>query len=212
MTLSVVGAGFGRTGTNSLKLALEQLGFGPCHHMFEVMDTPSQLPFWQAAARGETPNWDDVFADYGSSVDWPSARCWREISDFYPDAKVVLSVRSEDRWFDSVQATIYPAMQDRHEIEPGHIRDVTDMAYETVVEQIFDGRMNDRDHAVAVFRAHLAEVQATIDSDRLLTYDVAEGWGRSANFSVSRYPIHRSPTPTPPLSSMKIKSAPKRWS
>jgi hypothetical protein len=176
MTLSVVGAGFGRTGTNSLKLALEQLGFGPCHHMFEVMEHPSQLPFWQALECGETADWDDVFADYGACVDWPSARYWREISDHFPAAKVVLSVRPEDVWFDSVQATIYPSMRDRHETEPGYVRDVTVMANEIIVEQLFDGRLDDRDHAVAVFRAHVADVQATIDPARLLTFDVAEGW------------------------------------
>jgi hypothetical protein len=181
-TLSVVGAGFGRTGTNSLKLALEQLGFGPCHHMFEVMENPSQLPFWQAAARGETPDWDKVFAGYGSSVDWPSARYWRELFDHFSDARVVLSVRPEDRWFDSVQATIYPSMRDRHQIEPGYGRDVTDMAFEIVVEQTFGGRLDDRDHALAMFRAHIAEVQATIEPGRLLTYDVAEGWEPLCDF------------------------------
>lgn len=182
MTLSVVGAGFGRTGTNSLKLALEQLGFGPCHHMFEVMDNPSQLPFWQAAARGEMPNWDDVFAGYGATVDWPSACYWREISGHFADARVVLSVRPEDRWFDSVQATIYPHMRDRHQTGPGSERDLLDMANEIVVEQTFGGRLDDRDHAVAVFRGHVAEVQATIDPGRLLTYDVAEGWAPLCDF------------------------------
>ncbi len=182
MTLSVVGAGLGRTGTNSLKLALEQLGFGPCHHMFEVMEHTSQLPFWQTLARGETPDWDDVFADYGACVDWPSARYWREISDHFPDAKVLLSVRSEDAWFDSVQATIYPSMRDRHKSAPGYDRDVTDMANEIIVKQLFGGRLDDRDHAVAVFRAHAAEVQATIDPNRLLTFDVAEGWRPLCDF------------------------------
>lgn len=182
MTLSLVGAGFGRTGTNSLKLALERLGFGPCHHMFEVMEHATQLPFWQALARGETPDWNDVFADYGSCVDWPSARYWREISDHFPAAKVLLSVRPEDAWFDSVQATIYPSMRDRHETEPGYVRDVTDMAHQLIVKQLFNDRLDDRDHAVAVFRAHVADVQATIDPNRLLIFDVAEGWGPLCDF------------------------------
>jgi hypothetical protein len=176
MTVSVVGAGFGRTGTNSLKLALEQLGFGPCHHMFEVIENPSQLAFWQAVARGETLDWDAVF------VDWPSARYWREIAEHFPAAKVLLSVRPEESWFISVQATIYPSMRDRHETEPGYVRDVMDMANEVVVEQTFAGRLDDRDHAVAVFRAHVAEVQATIDPAQLLTFDVAEGWGPLCEF------------------------------
>lgn len=89
MSLKVVGTGFGRTGTNSLKLALEQLGFGPCHHMYEIRDHPEQLPFWQTAAKGSQPDWDDIFSNYSSCIDWPSARYWREITDHYPDAKVL---------------------------------------------------------------------------------------------------------------------------
>ncbi len=176
MALKVVGTGFGRTGTNSLKLALEQLGFGPCHHMFEVRDHPEQLPFWQAAARGEIPDWDEVFADYAACVDWPGARFWREISAHYPEAKVLHSVRPEDSWIKSVHATIYPAMRDRAELEPGAHRDRLDMAYEIIVAQTFGDRMDDRDHALAVFRAHSEDVRRSIPSDRLLVYDVAEGW------------------------------------
>jgi hypothetical protein len=176
MALQVVGAGFGRTGTNSLKLALEQLGFGPCHHMFEVRDNSDQLPYWSAAARGELPDWDEVFADYRACVDWPSARFWREIAAHYREAKVLLSVRPEERWIKSVHATIYPAMRDRVKKDPGQLHDTMDMAYELVVEQTFGGRLDDAEHAMAVFRKHVAEVQRTIAADRLLTYDVAQGW------------------------------------
>ena len=88
MALEIIGAGFGRTGTNSLKIALEHLGFGPCHHMFEVRDNPERLPDWQAAADGRTVDWHHVFRDYRSQVDWPGARYWRELLDAFPDAKV----------------------------------------------------------------------------------------------------------------------------
>ena len=176
MALQVVGAGFGRTGTNSLKLALERLGFGPCHHMFEIRDNPDQLRYWSAAARGELLDWDAVFADYRACVDWPSARFWRELAAHYGKAKVLLSVRPEERWIKSVLATIYPAMRDRVTREPDHFHDTMDMAYELIVEQTFGGRLDDPDHAMAVFRTHVAEVQRTIAADRLLTYDVAEGW------------------------------------
>ncbi len=176
MALKVVGAGFGRTGTYSLKLALELLGFGPCHHMFEVRDDPDQLPYWQAAARGETPDWDAVFANYAASVDWPSARFWREIAAHYHEAKVLLSVRPEESWIKSVHATIYPAMRDRAELGPGHSRDRLDMANQLIVEQTFGGRLGERDHALKVFRAHTDEVRRTIASDRLLTYDISQRW------------------------------------
>jgi hypothetical protein len=176
VTLKVVGAGFGRTGTNSLKLALEQLGFGPCHHMFEVGAHPEQVPYWQAAARGDMPDWDKVFEGYNASVDWPSSRFWREISTHYPESKVLLSVRPFDSWFKSIHATIYPNLKNRADLEPGIVRDRRNMAYEIVVEQAFGGDLENFDHAKSVFEAHIAEVQRTIAPERLLTYDVAEGW------------------------------------
>ncbi len=182
MSLKVVGAGFGRTGTNSLKLALEMLGFGPCHHMFEVIHDPSQLPFWQAAARGDLPDWNEVFAKFRSAVDWPSARYWRELSAFYPDAKVILSVRPEDKWIDSVHATIYPAMSSWDARPAGLSQDHGKMANETINNQIFGGKLGDREHAKAVYRAHTAEVQAAIAPGRLLTFDVAEGWSPLCRF------------------------------
>jgi hypothetical protein len=176
MGLAVIGAGFGRTGTNSLKIALEMLGLGPCHHMYEVLEDPAQLPFWQAAARGELPDWDEVFANFGSAVDWPSARYWREISAHYPDAKVILSVRPEDKWIDSVHATIFPSMASWATRPQGHRRELGRMSFETICNQIFDGKLGHREHAKAVYRAHIDEVQATIMPRRLLTFDVTEGW------------------------------------
>jgi hypothetical protein len=176
MGLQVIGAGFGRTGTSSLKLALEQLGFGPCHHMFEVRDNPAQLAAWQAVARGDIPDWDEVFAGYAAQVDWPGARYWRELAAYFPDAKVILSTRPEDAWFDSVQATIYPFMRDRATHGTARLRAMGDMTFEMIVQQIFGGRLDDRDHAIAVFREHNAQVQSTIAPDRLLTYQASNGW------------------------------------
>ena len=193
MTLQVIGTGFGRTGTNSLKLALEQLGFGPCHHMFEVRDNPRLLPYWQAAARGEIPDWDAVFDGYAATVDWPAARFWREITAHYPEAKIVHSVRPEEDWIKSVHATIYPSMRDRANVKPGNRRDRLEMAHEIVVEQTFGGRLGDTDHALAVYRAHTEAVRETIPSDRLLVYDVAKGWDSLCAFLGVSVP----PTPFP---------------
>jgi len=182
MALQVVGAGFGRTGTLSLKLALEHLGFGPCHHMFELREHPEQLPFWQAAARGEMPDWDAVFAGYKACVDWPSARFWRGIAAHFTGAKVILSVRRAESWVKSVHATIYPSMRELDGLEPGPTRDRREMSYEIIVNQTFDGRLGDPQHAIAVYQAHIADVQRTIAPERLLTFDVAEGWGPLCDF------------------------------
>ena len=201
MPLEIIGPGFGRTGTNSLKLALEHLGFGPCHHMFEVRDNPELLPDWEAAARGEEVDWDRVFAGYRSQVDWPGARYWRELARHFPDARVILSVRDPDAWFDSVQATIAPFIAARGTHPSPHANAIAEMAYQAIVAQIFDDRMSDRDHATRVFRAHVAEVQSEIAAERLLTFDPRDGWQPLCDFLGSRCRTFHFPGPTRPGSS-----------
>lgn len=103
MGLKVIGTGYGRTGTDSLREALNMLGFGPCHHMLEVNASDEQKRLWRALARGENPGWDKLFAGYSACVDWPSAHYWRELVDVYPDAKVVLTYRSPESWWESLR-------------------------------------------------------------------------------------------------------------
>jgi hypothetical protein len=193
MALQVIGAGFGRTGTNSLKLALEQLGFGPCHHMFEVRNDPEQLPFWQAAARGDIPDWDQVFARYAAQCDWPGARYWRELAAHFPDAKVILSVRPADAWFDSFQATIgrFLGPPDVHTDPDRRAR--AEMVHELIAQQIFGGITDDRAHATCTFREHNAEVQRTIAPERLLTFEASEGWEPLCRFL--NVPVPETPYP-----------------
>jgi len=174
--LEIIGPGFGRTGTNSLKIALEHLGLGPCHHMFEVRDNPERLADWEAAARGERVDWNKVFRGYRSQVDFPGARYWRELTQAFPKAKVILSVRDPDQWFDSVQATIIPFLAARGKHPAPHVNAICEMGHETVDVQVFGGRLSDREHAKRVFRDHNAEVQSKIPADRLLTWDPREGW------------------------------------
>lgn len=189
MALEIIGPGFGRTGTNSLKLALEHLGFGPCHHMFEVRDNPAQLADWEAAARGEKVDWKKTFADYRSQVDWPGARYWRELVEEFPNAKVVLSVRDPDEWFDSVQATIVPFLSARGKHPNAHTNAIAEMGHETVVAQVFDGRMSERAHATGIFRRHIEEVQSEVPADRLLTYDLRDGWEPLCEFLEVEVPV-----------------------
>jgi hypothetical protein len=182
MPLEIIGPGFGRTGTNSLKIALEQLGFGPCHHMFEVRDHPEQLPNWTAAAQGEAVDWDDVFRGYRSQVDFPGARYWRELEHHFPKARVILSVRDPDAWFDSVQATIAPFLAARGTHPSPHVNAIAEMGHQTVEVQIFDDRLSDRDYATRIFKKHIAEVQSEIPADRLLTFDLRDGWKPLCDF------------------------------
>jgi hypothetical protein len=177
MTLRLIGAGFGRTGTSSAKLALEMLGWGPCHHMYEIRDRPEQLPFWNSAARGEPMDWDQVFKGYVSQVDWPGARYWRQLVSHFPEAKVLLTYREPDEWYNSLRQTILPSTTIGRQADPNpHTRAMAEMVYQTVYRQVFNGRMEDRDYAISVYLDHIREVQTAIPADRILTYDVKEGW------------------------------------
>ena len=111
MALSVIGAGFGRTGTESMKLALEALGMGPCHHMKEVLPNSDQIALWRALVGGGVADWDKAFAGYNSSVDWPGAYYWRELSAYYPKAKIVLTLRSAESWYASMEKTILKVLK-----------------------------------------------------------------------------------------------------
>lgn len=177
MALEIIGAGFGRTGTASLKLALEQLGFGPCHHMFEVNDdAPKQIDYWEAAANGEAMDWDQVFADFRSQLDWPGCRYWRELATHYPDAKVILSVREVEGWIKSYKATIAPYFEKRGQFDDQMRNRKSELVYKIIAGQTFNDRYNEDDHLREVFLSHIKEVQNTIAPERLLTFDVREGW------------------------------------
>ncbi|MGI3186254.1 sulfotransferase family protein [Nioella aestuarii] len=169
MTLEIIGAGFGRTGTESLKRALEMLGFGPCHHMHEVMARPELNQKWRAIAAGADPDWDQVFQGFRATVDWPSTHYWDVLADHYPEAKIILSVRDSESWFNSMQNTILPVLRDSTDPE----------SFGTAVirAQVFTGRLDDRDHIIGVYEDHIARVKATIPSERLLTYELGSGWG-----------------------------------
>ena len=170
MALKVIGAGYPRTGTSSLKGALEQLGFGRCHHMREIIMDPASAALWVEAAEGH-PDWEAIFEGYQSCTDAPGCSFWRELADYYPDAKVLLSVRDPNDWFDSTQATVFSdqMLQKR----PGA---ALDEFFAKVVVQEFGEHIHDREFMLAQFERHNQEVIAAFPSDRLLVYDVREGW------------------------------------
>ena len=170
MSLSVIGAGLGRTGTASTKLALEALGLGNCYHMGEVMKRPDHPALWVQAAAGQRP-WDQIFADYRAAVDYPACCFWRELADEYPDAKVLLNVRDANRWFDSTQATIMsPPMLAWLKASP-----FAEM-FEATVWADFGDRIHDRQFMVAYFEQRNEEIRTTLPSNRLLVFDVKQGW------------------------------------
>jgi hypothetical protein len=183
MSLAVIGPGFGRTGTMSLKHALEQLGFGPCHHMDEVFAHPEQIPHWQAVAAGRPVVWDDVFAGYRSQVDWPGAHPWRELTAAYPQSKVVLTVRPEASWWTSFSATIGALFSAPDQVPlPPDLRTMRDVAIELIQVQTFGCPSTDREGVLAAYRRRTEEVCAAISAERLLVFNVAEGWAPLCRF------------------------------
>jgi len=176
MDLKVIGAGFGRTGTQSLKIALEQLGVGPCYHMLEVFGNTEHIPLWAAATRGETPDWETLFAHYHSTVDWPGCAFWRDLAERNPDAKVLLSFRDSNAWYDSFHNTVYQAMIRELPPEPAWIADHFNMTRELILEQAFDGRPDDRAHAIRCYEEHNEAVRSEVAADRLILHEVGSGW------------------------------------
>jgi hypothetical protein len=187
MALDVIGVGLGRTGTMSLKVALEILGLKPCYHMIEVWADPASIGDWLEAANGR-PNWAKVFDGYQATVDYPGCHFWRELTAAYPKAKAVLTVRDPGAWFESTQTTIFsPRMRGRVGDSPAR-----ELLEKTVWGEFGSG-LHDRDHMVAAFERHTAEVQRTIPRDRLLTFDVAQGWQPLCEFL--NVPIPSKPFP-----------------
>ena len=180
MTLSVIGAGVGRTGTYSLKLALNQIGVGPCHHMEEVLiNMPAQLPLWTAAVSDDA-DWSKNYDGYNSAVDWPTACFYRELASEYRDAKFILTVRDPDRWVDSFSATIYKLLAGRDEA-PQEMRAWLDMVIGVTAKTGFPMGL-DRDELRQAFESHTRAVTDAIPADRLLIFQVKDGWEPLCDF------------------------------
>jgi hypothetical protein len=178
----------------SLKVALETLGFGPCYHMIEVFEHPEHIGFWESAWRGEPVGWDVFFANYEATVDWPACTFYKELLYRHPDAKVLLSVRDPEKWYESTRNTIYELSKITAGSRlsrvvfsfvglfvPG-VFGIGRMGKEIIWEGTFDGRFEDKTHAIEVFERHNREVLRRVPDDRLLVYEVKQGWGPLCEF------------------------------
>jgi hypothetical protein len=176
MSIEVIGAGFGRTGTLSLKLALEKLGFDKCYHMMEVFQNQGHVDVWLEATRGEDVDWRTLFNGYRASVDWPSCNFWELQLQQFPDARVILSERDPERWYQSIMSTIYPSsVEARDRADPAE-QPWVDMAFELIWDGTFHGRVEDKEHAIDVYQAHNAYVKKQAPEGRLLVFDPSQGW------------------------------------
>jgi hypothetical protein len=175
MAVKVIGAGLGRTGTHSLKIALETLLGGTCHHMVEVFQHPDEIRVWTAAAEGTMPDWEEFLAGYTATCDWPSAAFWPELSAAFPDALVLLSVRDAESWWKSASNTILLPILDASR------KADDDDAWSRMILTILHNRFTDDLGDPDVVKARVTEwndhVRATADQDRLLVWQASDGWG-----------------------------------
>jgi hypothetical protein len=185
MTLRVIGAGIGRTGTTSLKIALEQLGFDKCYHMEEVAENPSHGPMWIDAAEGKEVDWDTLFAGYQSAVDLPPYAFYSELMAHYPEAKVILTLRDPDDWYESASQTIFrlpppplmpllrlaSAFSDQLKM----LVKIEPVARKVGYDHFFHNDLS-KENAIRVFDQHNETVRQTVPDERLLVYDVKQGW------------------------------------
>jgi len=187
MALQVIGTGQGRTGTTSLKAALEHLGFGKCYHMLELLNNPDQIVYFEKAEKGEKVNWDELFQGYHSAVDYPIIQFYKELIEKYPDAKVIHTTRDPEAWFKSISNTIFWATQPT----PGRmLRMMIRLPFSSIlrkrfrvikfngmmVGKIFGKDLKDKAKIIDYFNAYNRDVLNTVPKERLLIYDVKTGW------------------------------------
>jgi hypothetical protein len=194
--MRVIGAGFGRTGTTSLKAALQELGFGQSYSLSEVFANPEHVRVWETAGglAGEEVDWEEFLADYEVAVDWPACSFYEELMEAFPEAPVILTVRDPPAWYESTRSTIYElrrlttgplpvraAFAFAELFVPG-VAGAVRLADRLVWEDTFDGRFEDRAYAMEVFMRHNEAVRRRVPPERLLVFDVREGWAPLCDF------------------------------
>jgi hypothetical protein len=185
MTLKVIGAGFGRTGTLSLKTALEKLGFEKCYHMVEILKSFRDMKYWTEIMRGGKAEWEALFNGYQAALDWPVAAYYRDLMTVYPDAKVILTVRDPHSWHRSIMTTLYQAQRKSvvrltRIIPPLH-RFLHAMEY-AIWQDLFQDKLEDKDYAIKVFNKHIEEVKRVVPPERLLIFEARQGWEPLCSF------------------------------
>ncbi len=192
MTLKIIGAGFGRTGTVSLKLALEQLGFGPCYHMFELLEDPSRTALWQQALKEGQTNWNDLLAGFQSTVDFPSYLFYQQLLEQNPDAKVILTERDAESWYESAFNTIFQGTPS----VPQKMKILLQLPFNRQLRQmlpvfglmdhywdvVWEGRFGDKSYAIEKFLEHNRRVKEQVPAEQLLVFDVRDGWAPLCEF------------------------------
>jgi hypothetical protein len=192
--MKLIGASYPRAGTLSTKAALEQLGLGPCYHFVTQFERPQDIDVWQTAAEGKPVDWTALFADFQAAVDWPASLFYKQLMALYPDAKVLLNMRDAETWYASMAQTVYPASQAELSAPAESVLGRMGRMVNTLAWQpLFQGRFEDKPYALSVFERHSQEVKDSVPADRLLVWEVTEGWEPLCRFL--DVPVPETPLP-----------------
>ena len=189
MSIKIIGAGFPRTGTSTLKSSLEHLGYVKTYHMKELIVNPTRLPYWLELEQTRSTDWDALYEGYQASVDFPGYPYYKEQMERYPDAKVILTVRPFDKWYASANATVRKAAPQTigeklsmlvKMIKSARVRQAVGAIkmFERIFwTKTFHDKFDDKEYAEKIFNDHIADVKAHVPPEKLLVYDVRDGWG-----------------------------------
>jgi len=204
MALKIIGSGMGRTGTHSLKEALEQLGFGKCYHMIELLNNPKGLPCFVDAENGKNPDWDSLFTGYLSAIDYPVAKYYKQLIAKYPNAKVIHTVRDPESWYNSCMQTIFWAskpnasriikMLVRMPFSKDLRKRLPVLKYNgMLVDKEFGKNLKDKATVIKKYNERTEEVLATVPKERLLVFKAQDGWEPLCKFL--NVPVPSTPYP-----------------
>lgn len=187
-TLKVIGLGYPRTGTMSLKHALELLGMGPCYHMIEVFRRPDDAQFWIEAwdqqvkfGSSKTIDWQRVFQGFQSTTDCPGSGFWERLIVDFPQAKFVLTEREPESWYSSFQTTVFEAMTHPEKSTSEH-REVQQMAKMLILDGIFEGRFEEKAFAIEKLQTYSEQIKTAVPKNQLLVMNIADGWQPLCDF------------------------------
>lgn len=181
--MKVIGAGFGRTGTMSTKVALQQLGFGPCLHMIDLIAANQDLAqTFYDAYQGKPVDWTEALQGWESTVDWPGCTFYKQLMDTFPNAPVILNVRDPESWYKSMNDTIYDAAMKLEQMPEMRDRPATKMIKAVVWDGDMKGDFQNKKGSIEIFEQHNKEVKDYVPAGRLLVFDVKQGWEPLCSF------------------------------
>ncbi|RKZ79041.1 MAG: sulfotransferase family protein [Candidatus Parabeggiatoa sp. nov. 1] len=181
MGIKIIGAGFGRTGTTSLRVALEELGFGKCYHVYHLFEHPREIEFWEALNQGKPVNWETFFEGYQSIIGFPGYYFYRQLMLHYPYAKVILSVREPEKWYDSISETIIRAYTEEKPTEDSkgessYLNRVYKLEKDLIFKGYFQDKFENKPYVIKRFQQRVEEVKSVVPATRLLVYEITQGW------------------------------------